>query len=178
MQQDRNPNNIGFQIPKIDGVNYKQRLRPDTIIKSGNSKAVKIEKNGLKRIKGFMPSKVYDNERIFGVDHKNVFLHNPKDVWTPIWPYNDKLSFESQEQAKKVQDDEYDGFDPNLTELLINHPEYIPIIERLAYDDEYKKVLEEFSKPNSQVTLMPKTEEYFENILEERREVFKKVLKL
>lgn len=178
MQVDRNPNNIGFQIPKISGVSYRQRLRPEILVRSGHEKAVKIDKAGFYRLKGLTPSKVYDNERILGVDHKNVFLHRPNTIWTPIWPFSKGLLFEDQYSAEKVQEKEYDGMDPNLSELLITYPESIPIIERLAYDDEYKRVLEEFERPNSQVSLMPKTQEYFEGVLEERRDVFKKVLRL
>lgn len=178
MQLDRNPYNIGFQVPKIPGINYKQRLREDAIIKSGQTQALLIDETGYARLKGFSPSKVYDNERILGVDHKNVLLYNSNQVWSPIWPYKTELLFENQEQALEIQNSLYDGMDPNLVELFINYPESENLIDRLANDDEYKKILEEFARPNSQVSLQPNTREYFENVMSERKETFKKVLKL
>ena len=85
MQMDRNAYNIGFQIPRIPDLSYTRRLRTDNLIGMPDSeKYVQIDKNGLARLKGFVPSKVYDNERILGVDHKNVLLFKPGDVWTPI----------------------------------------------------------------------------------------------
>ena len=176
MQMDRNDYNIGFQIKKVDGINYKQRLRPEAIKKVGQAKELLVEEDGVTKIKGFTPSKVYDNERILGVDHKNMLIYNSGDVWTPIWPYRQDLLFTSQEQARKAMEEDYMGLDPNLFELYCNHPECKEILERLAYDDEYKKVLEEFENPHSQVALRRSTQEYFENLMEERRGVIKKVL--
>lgn len=177
MQLDRNAYNIGFQIPRINGLKYRQRLRKENLVKLPNKdKYIETDEDGMIKLKGFKPSKVYDNERILGVDHKNVLIYNSKDVWTPIWPYRQDLLFETQEEAKKAMEDDYFGLDPNLAELLFNHPESKPLLERLAYDDEYRKVLEEFKNSNSQVELMPSTQEYFENLLEERKDVVKKVL--
>lgn len=178
MQVDRNPYNIGFEIPKIQGLSYRQRLRDDAIVKSGAEQSIIIDETGYAKLREFSPSKVYDNERILGVDHKNVLLHTPNTIWTPIWPYKPELLFESQKQAEDVQNSLYAGLDPNLAELFLNYPESESLIDRLARDDEYRKVLEEFSQPNSQISLMPKTVEYFEGVMGERREVFKKVLKL
>ena len=176
MQLDRNSNNIGFQIKKIPDVNYKQRLRKETLFKIKDSRNLLVEEDGVKKLKGLIPSKVYDNERILGIDHKNVFTYNSGDIWTPIWPYKLDLIFETQEEAKRVSENEYCGLDPNLVELFINYPECKEILERLAYGDEYKEVLEDFNMQNSQVRLSNPIQEYFENIMEERRDVFKKVL--
>lgn len=176
MQLDRNAYNIGFQIEKIPDVHYKQRLRKEAISKTGEAKRLLVDEDGVKKLRGLTPSKVYDNERILGVDHKNVLLYNSGDIWTPIWPYKQDLLFETQEEGKRVSEEEYFGLDPNLTELFMNHPESRELLERLAYDDEYKKVLEEFKTQHSQVRLKEGTQEYFENLMEERRDVIKKVL--
>ncbi len=178
MQLDRNPNNIGFEIPKVDGIGYKKRLRPEAIEMVADSNKLLVTENGFSKLKGLTPSKVYDNERILGVDHKKVFLYNHGDVWTPVWPYSENLLFESQEQAKKVQEEEYDGCDPNLIELILNNPEYMPLIDRLANGDEYRKILEEFTSGETQVHLMPESIEYFELLMEDRRKEFQKVLKI
>lgn len=177
MQLDRNPYNIGFQIPRIDGLKYKQRLRQENLTGlPDRDKYVEFGEDGLVKLKGLTPSKVYDNERILGVDHKNVLLYNHGDIWTPIWPYNQQLLFADQDEARVVMDEEYFGLDPNLVELYLNHPEYKEVLERLAYDDEYRKVLEEFKTSNSQVEVDPDTHEYFEGLLQDRKETIRKVL--
>lgn len=178
MQLDRNPNNIGFQVPKVSGVSYKQRLRPELLYKHDCASQLLVSEDSVIKLKNFKPSKVYDNERILGVDHKKVFLHKKGDVWNPIFPYSQELLFETQQQAQQCQNEIYDGLDPNLTELFINYPESRSLIERLAYDDEYRQVIEQFSKPNSQISLINSTKDYFDEFFEERRSVFKKVLKL
>ncbi len=176
MQLDRNPNNIGFQIPKIENLSYKKRLRQKFIKETPHShKYLTVEKGDYK-LKGFEPSVIYDNERILGVDHKKVFLYKKGDVWMPLFPFHESLLFESMENAKKSYQS-YGGFDPNLVELYVNYPEATPYIERLAYGDEYKKILEEFTKNTDQISLTPDTKEYFDDMLNDRRKEFQKVLK-
>lgn len=185
MQLDRNPNNIGFEIQTIEGVHYLKRLRPEMLKKSGAcSKKYVVEENGFTKLVGLMPSKVYDNERILGVDHKKVFLWNQGDIWTPIWPYSEDLLFESQEQARKVQSQVYGGVDPNITECIANHPEYLNVVEQLATDDYYKKILEEFTitdnsnkHEETQIQLKPESAEYFLTLLGERKKEFQRVLR-
>lgn len=179
LQVDRNYHNIGFEIPKIDGISYKDRLRPNRL--EGNPKANKLicKENGLIKLKGFRASKVYDNERILGLDHRNISLYHPNMAWNPLFPYENDLLFSTEAEARKVSDEVYEGLDPNLAELYMNFPEETkPYLERLAYDDEYRKIFEHFSKDTSQIHLMPQAQEHFENILEERRREFQKVLKL
>jgi len=179
IQADRNYHNIGFEIPKIDGIAYTYRLRPDLLAADHRfSKYIKVE-NGINKLKGFAPSKVYDSERILGVDHKNVFVYEPGMIWAPLFPCKNDLLFSTQEEAIETSRHSYDGLDPNLTELYITFPEEVkPLMERLAYDDEYRKILETFSRENSQIHLKPATQSYFETILETRRKEFKKILSL
>jgi hypothetical protein len=179
LQADRNHHNIGFEIPEIKGISYKERLRPNLLQKNPLATKYICFEDGTPKLKGFKASKVYDNERILGLDHKNISLYKPNIVWNPLFPYENNLLFETHDQAKKVSDDTYDGMDPNLTELYLNFPKDTkPYIERLAYDDEYRKIFEHFSTDTSQIHLLPQTQEHFENVLEDRRKEFQKVLKL
>lgn len=176
-QVDRNYHNIGFEIPKIEGISYKQRLRPNVLKAHEEMSKCVVDEEGNSKLKGFKFTKVYDNERILGVDHKNIFAYEKGMIWTPIFPYSPELLFATEEEAVKASEI-YDGFDPNLMELYLNFPkESAPYLERLAYDDEYRKILEYFSKNNSQIKLSPRVKEYFENLLEDRRNQFKKILK-
>ena len=177
LQVDRNPNNISFQIPKIKGVNYKQRLNPYVLKKKKKYTNAVVSEASLLKIKGLVPSVVYDNERIYGIDHKNQFVHEPGDVWTPILPYSPDLLFTSQEDAKEIQE-VYEGCDPNLYELLHNYPEIKPIAERLAYDDEYRGILEKYRNVSEPVTLSDDEYAKISDTIEERRDVFKRVLKM
>ena len=178
MQFDRNPNNIGFQIPKIPNIDYKSRLRGSVLKSNGCMGNLVIDTNGFAKLKDFSPSKVYDNERIIGVDHKNVSIYKKGDIWRPVWPYNPDLLFNSQEEAEKVQESIYDGVDPNLAELFMSFPEYWGLIERLAKGDEYREILERFTKKDSQVILSKKEQEGFKSIFEDRRKVFQRVFSL
>lgn len=175
LQMDRNHHNIGFKTPKINGLEYTKRLRPDII---SNTDEVVLE-NDIYRLKNFTPTEVYDSERILGVDHRNVFLYKPNDVWTPIFPFTGELLFKNQEQAKAYQENYCDGIDPNLLEFYLTYESEVKdLIDRLANGDEYREILERFEQANSQILLHPNTIEYFENILKERQREFKKVLSL
>ncbi|MBR4261788.1 MAG: hypothetical protein IKQ35_00305 [Bacilli bacterium] len=177
LQVDRNPNNIGFQIPKIPGVKYTQRLRPEILARLGKAEGNVVLEKTVAKITGLVPSKVYDSERIFGIDHKNEFVHKKGDVWAPLFPFNDDLLFKDQDVAQETQE-VYDGLDPNLFELLDNYPQVRPIAERLAYDDEYKRILEQFKGTSKPVSLSDSEIERIGDTVEERREVFRKVLSL
>ena len=51
------------------------------------------------------------------------------------------------EYANKVKRKNFDGLDPNLTSLYMNHQEICePFFERLAYDDQYRKILQNQQK--------------------------------
>ncbi len=136
-QVDRNPNNIAFQIPKIANTSYKDRLHIEKLRK--NDEAIKsgaLEYNqdtGTYLIKGFSPNVIFDNERILGVDHKDVLNYNADNCWIPEFPYSIDLEFNKNdiEKANKVKKEEFDGVDPNLCSLYMNHYELCkPYFER------------------------------------------------
>ena len=176
LQVDRNHNNISFQIPKLKGVSYKQRLNPELIAQMYKTTDAVVVEDSVHKIVGLEPSIVYDNERILGIDHKHQFVHEKGDVWAPLFPYNSELLFESQDKAREYQE-LYDGYDPNLYEILYDFPELIPIAERLAYDDEYKRILEKFHGSLMPVMLDESEYERIVDTIEERREVFQRVLR-
>ena len=177
-QADRNYNNIGFQIPAIKNVNYKDRLRANNLAKTelGN-KYIEVE-DDLPKLKEFFPSKVYDSEKMLGIEQRNSLIYTPGMTWMPAFPFSDELKFENQEQAQKISQNIYSGLDPNLVELYMEYPDICtPYLERLAYDNEYKKILERFSYNNSQIYLKKDTIAYFSMVLEDRRKQFQKILK-
>lgn len=177
-QEDRNHNNIGFKIPKIDGIPYTRRLHPEIIKNYSNATGhYIIKEDGGIVLKGLTPTKVYDSERSLGTDHKNVFTYEKGHVWSPLFPYSKDTLFKDQVEAKKVEE-EYDGLDPNLFDLYINHQEICqPIFERLAYDTEYRKILERFKSDTSQIRLSEKSEERIVAIFEDKRQVLSRILK-
>lgn len=177
-QEDRNPHNIGFKIPKINGVPHNKRLHPEILRTSKCAqKHIEIKDDGQLLIKGLTPTKVYDSERSFGTDHKDVFTYHQGQIWAPLFPYNSETLFETQEQALETAEI-YDGLDPNLCELYMNHTDICkPYFERIAYDDEYRKILERFKHRNSQIFLTDSEEERITNILEDKREIFQRILK-
>ena len=178
LEADRNHHNIGFKIQKFDNIPYSQRLRPYLIKDYPFASHLIVKEDDFLKIKGLTPTPVYDNEKILGIDHKNVCAHKPGMIWRPIFPYKPELLFKNQTQASKISNQEYDGLDPNLAELFYNFTkESTPIMERLAYDNEYRKVLENYLKKNNQLCLLPKTIDYVNKTLEDRRKVFQKVLK-
>lgn len=181
LQVDRNPNNIAFQIPKIPNVNYKDRLHTEKIRKiMGAEDSYEFDpESGMYLLKGFEPNVIYDSERILGIDHKNVKSYNEENCWRPLFPYSSDLDFSNytDEEALEVKNKDFEGMDPNLCSLYFGYQkECQPYFERLAYDDEYKKILEEFKENNSPVYLEPEEYEYVTNILENQRKEFKKIL--
>lgn len=176
-QQDRNPNNIGFEIPKIDGVPYNKRLIPATLLKNDKAEGrYEIDADGIVRLKELRPSVVFDSERILGIDHKNELKHTMGDVWCPLFSYNDNTLFATQEDAKRVQDSDYSGLDPNLCELYMNYSDVCePIFDRLANDDEYRRILERFKSQELGISLDDSFYEYVNSFFEERQKVMKKV---
>ena len=177
LQVDRNHNNISFQVPKIAGVSYTQRLRPDILQRLRKDAGTVVTELGVSKLCGLEPSKVYDNERILGIDHKNQFVHEKGDIWCPLFPFMPDLLFESQSEARDAQF-VYDGCDPNLVELINNFPEIRGVAERLAFGDEYREILENYRGNANPVTLDDEEHKKISETIEERREVFKRVLKM
>ncbi len=176
-QEDRNYNNIGFKIPKIEGVPYTKRLNIEYLKDNRNArKHYVVSPDGRILLKGLSPTKVYDNERILGTDHKNVFSYTNGQIWCPLFPYSEETLFETQKQALEYAK-EFDGLDPNLFNLYMNHTETCqPFFERLAYDDEYKRILERFNGETCQINLSDNEIEWITNLFEDKRKVFKKIL--
>lgn len=178
---DRNPNNISFKIPKIPGVSYKDRLHPEKIKKiPGGQKHTWYDYDNTRTVlKGLQPDVVFDSERILGVDHKNVRKFNEGDCWAPLFPYDFDTDFKglTQEEINLIQEHDFFGLDPNLCSLYFDHTEICkPFFERLAYDDEYRKILEEFTKTSGAIQITPSDAEYVQYVLENRRKEFKKIL--
>ncbi len=175
--EDRNYNNLCFKIPKIPGVDYHERLRPEILVKYPNTQSfLATNSRSFTVLKAFSSAKVYDNERILGTNHNSSSYH-PNAIWCPSLPYSENLAFASPEEAEaKAQ--EYDGFDPNLLSLFIDYTDIcLPLFERLAYDDEYRKILEIFANSNSQIILTSKEREDISQIFEDKRKTFQKILK-
>lgn len=177
-QEDRNYNNIGFKIPKIEGIPYTKRLHPEMLQECNSAKGEYVTTPlGRVLLKGLTPTKVYDNERILGTDHRNVFTYHKGQVWCPLFPYSSDTLFNTQEEALKYQS-ECDGLDPNLLQLYIQYPDVCkPIFERLAYEDEYRGILERFESDTSQIHLTEKSEERIVQLLQDKQEVLKRILK-
>ena len=178
-QKDRNYHNICFETPAIEGINYKKRLQPNVLEKSPDAKNYfEKTKDGIILLKDFTPTVIYDSERILGLDHKNVKDYTQNEVWMPLFPYTEDLLFESQEQAQRMSEEVFDGLDPNLMSLYMDYETICkPFFERLAYDDEYRKILETFTSSNSQIFLNPQEIEYITMVLEDRRKTFARILK-
>ena len=176
-QEDRNYNNICYKIPKIAGVPYTKRLHPEILKTYPQAQGHYIDgPNGRVLLKGFAPERMYDNERILGTDHHNVFTYHEGQVWRPLFPYSLDTLFKDQEEAQMCQEI-YDGLDPNLVELYSAHQKVCqPIFERLAYDSEYRRILERFKGGASQIALSDATEERIIKIFEDKQKVFKRIL--
>lgn len=178
-QEDRNYHNIGFEIPKIPGVSHNIRLHPERLaLDPANQKYLEQTGTDHWKLKGLSPTKVYDNERILGIDHHRQFKYIQGETWNPLFPYTEQTSYISKEAANKDSLENYEGLDPNLLSLYIDHPDICqPIFECLAYDDEYRKILEVFKGNNAQITLSQKSLDYFTSVFEDKRKVFERILK-
>ena len=177
-QEDRNWHNIGFQIPKIKGVTYSKRLHPEQLVSEATaSEYLEFNSVGAPILKGLEPSAVYDNERIFGTDHKFVHTYEMGQIWCPLFPYDESLLFQSQQEAQECAD-EFDGLDPNLLNLYMDHYDICkPIFERLAESDEYREILNEFTGGNSQIILSDDEYERIVSIVEDKKKTFQRILK-
>ena len=178
-QLDRNYHNISFEIPKIEGVNYKHRLRLNVFYPEIASKYGTFTDEGtIWRIPDLSPTVMYDSERSLGADHKKPLSYTPGEVWMPLFPYSPDLLFNNMQEGQAKKDECY-GLDPNLVEVALNYDkEVIPMLERLAYDDEYRKVLEQYNTSHSQIRIKPETNDFLVNLFEDKRKEVKKVLTL
>lgn len=180
-QVDRNPNNIAFQIPRISGICYKDRLYPKKLLQISNySDYLELDKNrDTYLLKGLSPNVVFDSERILGIDHKDVMSYTPNSCWRPLFPYDNTLNLHElePEKAQRVQDKDFDGLDPNLLSLYCDHEDVCkPYLERLAYGDEYKKILEQFNGNSCPIVLSSSDLDYITMVLKDRQKAFIRVL--
>ncbi len=182
VQVDRNPNNIAFQIPALSNVSYVDRLRPKKVVNIEGTESVIVHDNerNIDLLTGFAPNVVFDSERILGIDHKDVLNYKKGSVWKPLFPYDTSVDFSemSDEKAQKIQDKDFDGVDPNLFSLYCDYPKICqPFLERLAYGDEYRKVLEEFNDSTCPLILTPQDLDYITMVIKDRQKAFERVLK-
>lgn len=175
-QLDRNPHNVSFKIPRIAGIGYKQRLRLDVVNPSLCSLYGEFDDDGFYRISDLTPTVVYDNERSLGADHKKPLSYTAGEPWLTLFPFNGDMAYSSLKQAQSIKED-YNGMDPNIVELALNYEkESIPLLERLAYDNEYQKVLEQHLTNTSQIRIKDSTCDFLTNMFEDKRKEIKKVL--
>ena len=177
-QEDRNYHNICFKIPKISGISYTQRLHPSQVFKSPLGQEQITRENDRYKLRGLTLSKIYDNEKILGVEHRHQLRYQAGQIWCPLFPYNETTLYQDPDKARQDSITNYDGLDPNLLSLYIQYPRICkPIFERLAYDDEYRKILERFTGNTSQICLSKNSLDYFTKVLEDKRQVFTRILK-
>jgi len=179
-EQDRNYHNIAFRVPRIEGISYRRRLHSSVLSQLKNCpKHFDITSDGRILIKDLTPTKVYDNEKIFGTDHRNVFNYSPGQIWRPLFPFSSDTLFQSAEEADRVSNTDFDGLDPNLCSLYFEYPEICkPFFDRLANGDEYRRILERFHGSASQINLTEDAVEHVARICEDKRQAFQKILKI
>lgn len=178
IQVDRNPNNIAFQIPAVDNVSFTDRLRPKKIANLKCGVTVHDNERDIDLLTGFMPNVVFDSERILGIDHKDVLTYKKGELWIPLFPYDDNVDFLNmkENEIEQVQKD-FCGLDPNLMSLYSDYPTICkPLLDRLAYDDEYRKILEEFNAEDCPIVLSNGDLDYINMVLKDRQEAFKRIL--
>lgn len=174
-QLDRNPHNITFKVPKIEGISYKQRLRLDTFYPDFCPFYGVVDDYGWK-IDDLTPAIVYDNERSLGADHKKPLSYKNGEPWMTLFPFSRDTLYNSLTEAQKAKEN-YEGMDPNIVELTLNYEkETLPLLERLAYDNEYQKVLEQHLTNKSQIRIKDSTYNFLTNMFEDKRKEIKKVL--
>jgi len=124
------------------------------------------------------PNLVFDSERILGISKSSV-SYNKNDCWIPAFPYSNEVNLKkmNKDEVKEIQNTQFDGMDPNLVSLYCDYHDVCkPYFERLAYDDEYRKVLEDFHDETCPVILSSGDYEYVTMVLQDRQEAFKRVL--
>lgn len=151
-QYDRNPKNICMQMDVIrakrDRKNYTLHSR---------------------KITNADVTCIFDNEKSLGLK-KTAKGYNLSD---------DSLTWESAMPYSLNEDEEIDGLNASILCLLMDHEKYArPLIERLAYESEYKKVIEHFSIPNSQVFMDEQTKKHLLALFLGKQEELKRVLRL
>ncbi len=178
-QLDRNPHNISFRIPKIPGVSYKERLRAEHLRRIPEAQEYIAYEDGKAKLKGLFPTCVYDSERCLCLGNKKPTQYNNQDYWFPSLPYDASTLYPNAIAAGEYSEEYCEGLDPNLLALYWSYPDICtPLFERLAYDDEYRKILEEFASKPAPIVLARKEIESLEDFLGSRQQVMKRILTL
>lgn len=151
-QTDRNPKNLCY------------RFKVEPPIAEG-------EYWGLhgKKVVQITLATVFDSEKSLGVTKgpNGYEITDESPVWESALPYSAII--------------DASGFDvdPNIVALYFDHNQLVrPFIERLAYGDEYRKVIENFTQLNSRVILDPVTKEHLLRVFLGKQNELKRLLAL
>lgn len=152
-QIDRNPKNICYEVLAEENPSNK---------KYWGLHGRKVTKIRL--------ATVFDSEKSLGIvkTPSGYRLLDSSLNWESSCPYgyNDK-SFEGL------------GVDSRILQIYMEYEKLVrPLIERLAYDDEYRKVIEMFEAPNSRMIIDPAVKKHLLAIFYGRQEEFKRLLTL
>ncbi|MBQ6841151.1 MAG: hypothetical protein IJO63_03460 [Bacilli bacterium] len=152
-QIDGNPKNMCYEILADGSVN--------------NPRYWGLHGRKVKRIR---PATFFDCEKSLGIvkTPSGYILDDSSLDWEAACPYS-------------LDDEGYVGIgvDPRMLQLYIEYPEYAkPLMERLAYDDEYRKVIEMFDHTNGRICMDPNVKKHLMAIFLGRQEEFKRLLTL
>ena len=152
-QVDRNPKNICYEI-----------------LADGCATDPKYWGLHRRRVKQIRLATLYDNEKSLGIvkTPQGYQLQDSSLEWQSACPYS-------------TDDKDYEGLDvdPRMLQLLIEHPDLArPLIERLAYDDEYRKIIEMFEHTNGRMMIDPALKQHLVAIFLGRQNEFKRLLTL
>ena len=149
-QTDRNFKNVCFE------------LEADPC--KGNSNPQSLYGRTIKNVR---LAPMFDNEKSLGIvkTSDGYDLVGSPSKWEPAFPYSsyDYCNFE---------------VDSNILQLYVNNSELaLPLIERLAYDDEYRKALEAFQSSMSPIFLDPALRDHLLYFFQEKQKELQRVLK-
>lgn len=123
-----------------------------------------------RKVKQIRPATFFDCEKSLGIVKTPAGYQLTDDSlgWEAACPYS-------------PEDKDYVGFgvDPRMLQLYLEYPAYAkPLIERFAYDDEYRKVIEMFEQSNGRIVMDPTIKKHLIAIFLGRQEEFKRLLTL
>ena len=152
-QVDRNPKNICYEV-----------------LANGSTTDPKYWGLHGRKVKEIRLATLYDNEKSLGIvkTPQGYQLQDSSLEWQSACPYS-------------LEDKDYVGLgvDPRMVQLLLDHEQLArPLIERLAYDDEYRKVIELFEHTNGRIVMDPGLKKHLLAIFLGRQNEFKRLLTL
>jgi len=123
-----------------------------------------------RKVKQIRPATFFDCEKSLGIvkTGSGYQLTDSTLSWESACPYSSN-------------DSEYEGLDvdPRILQLYIEYPQYAkPLIERFAYDDEYRKVIEAFEHANGKIIVDKALKKHLLAIFLGRQDEFKRLLSL